>query len=144
VLREPSTRPLIFVAGATGFAPAKSLLEQAFRDGIDRPMHLYWGVRRPEELYMRQLAEAWAIEHRNFHFVPVISEPRLSDGWQGRTGLVHDAILQDFPDLSGHLVYACGSVRMVQAARPAFIAQGLSEDACFSDAFTPAAGSQPS
>jgi len=139
VLREPSPRPLIFVAGATGFAPVKSLLQQAFREGIGKPMHLYWGVRRPDELYMRQLAESWAIEHPNFHFVPVISEPRAGDGWSGRTGLVHEAILHDFPDLSGHLVYACGSVRMVQAARPAFIAQGLSDDACFADAFTPAA-----
>ncbi|HET7525288.1 MAG TPA: FAD-binding oxidoreductase, partial [Burkholderiaceae bacterium] len=139
VLREPSPRPLIFVAGATGFAPVKSLLEQAFRSGIGKPMHLYWGVRQPEELYMRQLAESWAAEHPNFRFVPVISEPQPGDGWTGRTGLVHEAILHDFPDLSGHLVYACGSVRMVQAARPAFIAQGLSEDACFSDAFTPAA-----
>jgi NAD(P)H-flavin reductase/ferredoxin len=143
VLREPSPRPLIFVAGATGFAPVKSLLEQAFRAGIAKPMHLYWGVRRPEDLYLRQLAEAWALEHRNFHFVPVISEPQPGDGWQGRTGLVHDAILQDFPDLSGHLVYACGSVRMVQAARPAFVAQGLSEDACFADAFTPATSAAP-
>lgn len=139
VLREPSPRPLIFVAGATGFAPVKSLLEQAFRDGIAKPMHLYWGVRRPEDLYLRALAERWAAEHPNFHFVPVISEPQPGDGWSGRTGLVHEAILQDFPDLSGHLVYACGSVRMVQAARPAFVTHGLSEDACFSDAFTPAA-----
>ena len=141
VLREPSPRPLIFVAGATGFAPVKSLLEEAFRAGIAKPMHLYWGVRRPEDLYMRQLAEAWTLEHRNFHFVPVISEPQPGDGWTGRTGLVHEAILQDFPDLSGHLVYACGSVRMVEVARPAFVAHGLSDDACFSDAFTPAAAS---
>jgi len=141
VLREPSPRPLIFVAGATGFAPVKSLLEEAFRSGLNKPMHLYWGVRRPEELYLRSLAEGWALEHANFHFVPVISEPQPGDRWRGRTGLVHEAILQDFPDLSGHLVYACGSLRMVQAARPAFIAQGLSEEACFSDAFTPAAAS---
>jgi len=139
VLREPSPRPLIFVAGATGFAPVKSLLEQAFRAGIKKPIHFYWGVRRPEDLYLRTLAEGWAREHPQFHFVPVISEPRPGDGWSGRTGLVHEAILHDFPDLSGHLVYACGSVRMVQAAKPAFVAQGLSDEMCFSDAFTPAA-----
>ncbi|MCG3190692.1 MAG: CDP-6-deoxy-L-threo-D-glycero-4-hexulose-3-dehydrase reductase [Burkholderiaceae bacterium] len=138
VLREPSPRPIIFVAGATGFAPAKSLLEQAFQNGIRKPMHLYWGVRRPDDLYMRTLAEDWARVHPQFHFVPVISEPRPGDGWTGRTGLVHEAILHDFPDLSGHLVYACGSVRMVQAAKPAFIAQGLSDEMCFSDAFTAA------
>lgn len=140
VLREPSPRPLIFVAGATGFAPVKSLLEEAFRNGLGKQMHFYWGVRRPQDLYMRELPEQWAREHANFHFVPVISEPQPGDGWQGRTGLVHEAILKDFPDMSGHLVYACGSLRMVEAAKPAFMAQGLGEDACFSDAFTPAAG----
>jgi CDP-4-dehydro-6-deoxyglucose reductase, E3 len=48
---------------------------------------------------------------------------------------VHEAILQDFPDLSGHQVYACGSVAMVEAATPAFRGQGMSQDDCFSDAF---------
>ncbi len=138
VLHEPSPKPVIFVAGATGFAPVKSLLEEAFRIGLEKPLHFYWGVRRPEDLYLRELPESWAREHANFHFVPVISEPAPDDHWSGRTGLVHEAILQDFPDLSGHQVYACGSLRMVDAARPAFVAQGLHEDACFSDAFTPA------
>jgi len=138
VLRRPSSKPLIFVAGATGFAPVKSLLEQAFRDRMSQPLHFYWGVRRPEDFYLRALPEAWAREHPNFHFVPVVSEPQPGDGWSGRTGLVHEAILRDFPDLSGHLVYACGSVKMVQAARPAFLQQGLGDDACFYDAFTPA------
>jgi NAD(P)H-flavin reductase len=138
VLRQPNVKPLIFVAGATGFAPVKSLLEQAFRDHLNQPLHFYWGVRRPQDFYLRALPEGWAREHPNFHFVPVVSEPRAGDGWSGRTGLVHEAILRDFPDLSGHLVYACGSVKMVQAARPAFLQQGLADDACFSDAFTPA------
>jgi len=71
--------------------------------------------------------------------VPVLSEPAEEEHWEGRTGLVHEAILADHPDLSGYGVYACGSVRMVEAARPAFVAQGLSEDACYSDAFVPAA-----
>jgi len=129
---------MIFVAGATGFAPVKSLLEQAFRDGIKRPLHFYWGVRHAQDFYHFDLPPQWAREHTNFHFVPVVSEPAPGDGWTGRIGLVHEAILHDFPDLSGHLVYACGSVKMVEAARPAFIAHGLDEDACMSDAFTPA------
>jgi len=137
VLHEPSEKPLIFVAGATGFAPVKSLLEQAFRMGIERPMYFYWGVRRPRDLYLLDLPRQWEREHPNFHFVPVASEPLPEDDWQGRTGFVHEAILADFPDLRGFSVYACGSVRMVQAARPAFVAQGLHEDACYSDAFTP-------
>lgn len=137
VLHEPSEKPLIFVAGATGFAPVKSLLEQAFRMGIERPLYFYWGVRRPRDLYLLDLPRQWERERSNFRFVPVASEPLPEDDWHGRTGFVHEAILADFPDLRGFGVYACGSVRMVQAARPAFVAQGLHEDACYSDAFTP-------
>ncbi|HWQ37975.1 MAG TPA: 2Fe-2S iron-sulfur cluster-binding protein [Burkholderiales bacterium] len=138
VLNEESPRPVIFVAGATGFAPVKSMLEDAFRKNVRRPMVLYWGVRSREDLYMAELPERWAREHPNFSFVPVLSEPKPEDHWRGRTGLVHEAILQDFPTLKGYEVYACGSMQMVEAAHPEFIARGLSEDACFSDAFTPA------
>jgi NAD(P)H-flavin reductase/ferredoxin len=137
ILHEPTDKPLIFVAGATGFAPVKSLLEQAFRLGIARPLHLYWGVRQRRDLYLAELPERWAREHANFRFVPVLSDARPEDDWQGRTGLVHQAILADFPNLSGCAIYACGSVQMIQTAKPAFVAQGLAEDFCFSDAFTP-------
>jgi NAD(P)H-flavin reductase/ferredoxin len=78
-LHEPSAKPLIFVAGATGFAPVKSLLEQAFRLGITRPLYLYWGVRRRRDLYMAGLPERWAREHANFRFVPVLSDPTAED-----------------------------------------------------------------
>jgi len=134
-LREDSEKPMIFVAGSTGFAPVKSMLEYAFGRGMKRRMLLYWGVRRPEDLYLRELPEKWAREHPNFGFVPVISEPKPQDAWQGRTGFVHQAILADFPDLGGYQVYACGSAAMVQAAHPAFSAHGLGPDDCFSDAF---------
>jgi NAD(P)H-flavin reductase len=134
-LREDSTKPIIFVAGATGFAPVKSMLEQAFQSDLKRDMILYWGVRSRRDLYLGKLAEQWAREHSNFRFVPVLSEPRPEDEWAGRTGLVHEAILADFPDLSAHQVYACGSVQMVQAAYPAFVKQGIASDDCFSDAF---------
>jgi NAD(P)H-flavin reductase/ferredoxin len=140
VLHEPSDKPLIFVAGATGFAPVKSLLEQSFVLGIERPLYLYWGVRHRRDFYLIDLPQRWSREHANFHFVPVLSEPEPEDRWEGRTGLVHEAILADFPDLSGFSVYACGSVNMVNAARPAMLAQGLAGDACFSDAFLPAKG----
>ena len=140
-LRE-SSRPIIFVAGATGFAPVKSLLEYAFETGMQRRMYLYWGVRRPGDLYLQELVQRWTREHANFTYVPVISEPKPEDQWHGRTGLVHEAILQDFPDLSGYEIYTCGSVKMVETARPAFVAQGLHEDACFADAFSPA-GARP-
>lgn len=136
-LRE-SDRPILFVAGATGFAPIKSIVEDAFDRGIQRPMELYWGVRQRDDLYLLDLAERWQREHPNFRVVPVISEGAPGDGWEGRRGLVHEAMLADHPDLRGCEVYACGSVRMVEAAVPAMLAQGLSEEFCFSDAFVPA------
>ena len=137
-LRE-STHSILFIAGATGFAPIKSIVEDAFERGVQRPMRLYWGVRQRKDLYLLALCEQWARDHSNFTVVPVVSEPTEGDGWTGRTGLVHEAMLADFADLSGNEVYLCGSVKMVETAVPAFIAQGLGEDACFSDAFVMAA-----
>jgi CDP-4-dehydro-6-deoxyglucose reductase len=134
-LREDGDKPIIFVAGATGFAPVKSMLEHAFHVGVQRKMILYWGVRSRKDLYLSDLPREWEAQHSNFTFVPVLSEPRPDDGWDGRTGLVHEAILQDYPDLSSYQLYACGSVKMVEAAHPAFSAHGLSQDDCFSDAF---------
>ena len=134
-LREDSDKPMIFVAGATGFAPVKSMLEYAFQRGMRREMRLYWGVRSVKDLYLGALPRQWASEHAHFKFVPVLSDPDPQDRWEGRTGLVHQAILEDFPDLAGYQVYACGSVAMVQAAHPAFRAHGLAQDDCFSDAF---------
>ncbi|MCW5657189.1 MAG: 2Fe-2S iron-sulfur cluster binding domain-containing protein [Burkholderiaceae bacterium] len=136
-----SDAPILMVAGATGFAPIKSIVEDAFHRGIRRPIWLYWGVRRRADLYMLELALQWQSQHPNFQVVPVLSEATAEDAWTGRRGLVHEAMLADFPDLRGHEVYVCGSVKMVDAAVPAFVAQGLSEDACFSDAFLPVMGS---
>ena len=132
-----STRPILFVAGATGFAPIKSIVEDAFHRGVHRPMVLYWGVRQKQDLYMLDLAQRWEHEHANFRMVPVLSEPQPEDAWAGRTGLVHEAMLADFADLTGFEVYVCGSVKMVEAAVPAFIAQGLGDGFCFTDAFLP-------
>jgi CDP-4-dehydro-6-deoxyglucose reductase, E3 len=129
--------PILLVAAATGFAPVKSIVEDALQRSMTRPMHLYWGVRRPDDLYLLDLPESWKGKHPHFRFVPVVSESQPEDGWQGRTGLVHEALLADFPDLAGHEVYVCGSVRMVEASVPAFLSRGLDEQACFSDAFIP-------
>jgi NAD(P)H-flavin reductase len=134
-LREDSEKPIIFVAGSTGFAPVKSMVEHALRRGMRRKMILYWGVRRLKDLYLASLPRQWQREHDNFEFIPVLSEPAAEEQWQGRTGLVHEAIIADFPDLAGYQVYACGSVGMVEAAYPAFKAHGLQQDDCFSDAF---------
>jgi CDP-4-dehydro-6-deoxyglucose reductase, E3 len=130
-------KPILFVAGATGFAPVKSILEDAFHRGIQRPLHLYWGVRERNDLYMIDLVGRWQREHANFTVTPVLSG--ADNGWPGRRGLVHEAMLADNPDLSGYEVYVCGSVQMVDTAVPAFLIHGLSEEACVSDAFLPSA-----
>jgi NAD(P)H-flavin reductase/ferredoxin len=132
-----SERPILFVAGATGFAPIKSILQEAFRRGVRRPMALYWGVRTAGDLYLLDTLEAWQREHAHFRFVPVLSDAGDDASWTGRRGFVHEALLADHPDLKGYEVYACGSVRMVEAAVPDFLAHGLAEPFCFSDAFTP-------
>jgi NAD(P)H-flavin reductase/ferredoxin len=139
-LRE-SERPIVFVAGATGFAPVKSMVEDAFHRGLKRPIYLYWGVRKLADLYLPDLPAGWAKEHENFHFIPVLSDAAPEDNWSGRTGLVHEAILEDFPDLRGKEIYACGSVKMVEAIFPSLKTQGAEEGMCFSDAFTVSARS---
>jgi CDP-4-dehydro-6-deoxyglucose reductase len=136
-LREDSDKPIVFVASGTGFAPIKAVIEHMFRKAIARPATLYWGGRRPRDLYMNALAEKWAAEHSGFRYVPVISDALPEDGWRGRTGFVHRAVMEDFPDLSGHQVYACGVPVMVDAARKDFVsACGLPEEEFYADSFT--------
>jgi len=141
-LREESDKPIVFVASGTGFAPIKSILEYAFRKGVNkqRKMVLYWGARRPKDLYLNDLPVQWAKEQENFTYVPVISEALAEDAWTGRTGFVHRAVMQDFPDLSGYQVYACGVSVMVDAARNDFTGQcALPLEEFYADSFTTAA-----
>jgi len=134
-LREDTDKPIIFIAGGTGFAPVKAIIEHALHTGIERPMQLYWGARKLADLYQLELARQW--EERGIRFTPVLSEPQPEDHWHGRTGLVHQAVLDDHADLSGYEVYACGTPAMVEAAHRDFTGQrSLPEDAFFSDAFT--------
>ena len=133
VLDEDSPRPMIFMGGGTGFAPLKGQIEQAFEAEIDRPMHLYWGVRSRRDLYLPDLPRQWAREHPNFTFVPVLSEPDAD--WDGRSGWVHDAVLADFPDLSGFDLYMAGPPPMVNAAREAFSAAGMPPGQMHYDSF---------
>lgn len=132
-LDETSARPMIFMGGGTGFAPLKGQIEQAFEAGVDRPMYLYWGVRAKRDIYLRELPEGWARDHDNFSFVPVLSEPDAD--WDGRRGWVHDAVLQDFPDLSGYDLYMAGPPPMVSAGREAFLAAGMPAEQMHYDSF---------
>ncbi|MBP6899761.1 MAG: CDP-6-deoxy-delta-3,4-glucoseen reductase [Burkholderiaceae bacterium] len=135
-LRE-GDKPMVLLASGTGFAPIKALIEQMQAQGIGRPAVLYWGARRPSDLYLHDWALQAAAALPNLRYVPVLSEPTADDAWGGRTGFVHQAVMADLPDLSGHEVYACGVPVMVEAAQRDFTARcGLPAEAFFADAFT--------
>jgi CDP-4-dehydro-6-deoxyglucose reductase len=135
-LREESDKPIIFVAGGTGFAPIKAMLAHLFHHGTEREIVLYWGARARKDLYMPDLPSQWQQAHANFTFIPVLSEPRADDRWPGRTGFVHQAVLDDFRDLSGYQVYACGAPAMIDAARASFTGtRRLPPDEFFADSF---------
>lgn len=135
-LREESTKPVILLAGGTGFAPIKAMIEHAIHAHMTRPMEIYWGARNRAGLYLPDLPRQWAAAHSHMRFVPVLSEATQQDAWQGRTGLVHRAVLEDHPDLAAWQVYACGAPAMIDAARAGFAAHGLPAEEFFADAFT--------
>ena len=136
-LREESPKPMILLASGTGLAPIKAIVEHLRFKAIDRPAVLYWGCRSRADLYLHDWALQAAADFAPLHYVPVLSEPRPEDGWQGRTGLVHEAVMADWPDLSGHQVYACGAPVMVEAAQRDFVAHcGLPPDEFYADSFT--------
>jgi CDP-4-dehydro-6-deoxyglucose reductase len=141
-LREDSQKPAIFVAGGTGFAPVKGIIEHMLHNNIQREIILYRGARQLQDLYMHDLCEKWAEFTPHLTYIPVISEPE-EVSWQGRTGLVHEAVLADHKDLSGFQAYVCGAPGMCEVAHHSFVAQGLSPDEFFSDAFTFAAVPKP-
>jgi len=136
-LREDSDKPIVLLASGTGFAPIKALIEHMRFKAIDRPAVLYWGGRRPEDLYMDGWMHERLAEMPNLRYVPVVSNAVPEDNWTGRTGFVHRAVLEDIPDLSGHQVYACGAPVVVDSARHDYVAEaGLPEEEFFADAFT--------
>ncbi len=122
-LREDSKKPIIFVAAGTGFAPIKSIVEQMQLKKIQRPIHLYWGGRRPSDLYLNELCQSWTRDIPNFKYIPVVSDALPEDRWTGRAGFVHQAVIADHSDLSPYQVYACGAPVMVNAARQDFSSQ---------------------
>lgn len=136
-LREDSTAPIVFLASGTGLAPIKAVIEHMQDKGIVRPSVLYWGARKRADLYLHEWAEQAADALPWLTYVPVLSEPQPDDAWTGRTGFVHQAVMADFPDLSGHQVYACGAPVMVDSAQRDFTARcALPADAFFADSFT--------
>jgi CDP-4-dehydro-6-deoxyglucose reductase len=132
VPREDSERPMIFMAGGTGFAPVKAIVEDFLALGTRRPMRIYWGARQRGDLYLRTLAEGWQRDAHDLKFIPVLSE---AGDTGAREGLVHDAVLTDHPDLSGHDLYMSGPPAMIDIARHRFVDAGLPEDRLYYDSF---------
>jgi CDP-4-dehydro-6-deoxyglucose reductase len=136
-LREDSSKPILLLASGTGFAPIKAIVEQMLLLKSPRTMVLYWGGRRPQDLYMDQLCRTWEATLPNFRYVPVVSDAQTADQWTGRAGLVHRAAMADLPDMSGYQVYACGAPGMIDAARTDFVQScSLPESEFYADAFT--------
>lgn len=138
-LREDTQKPIVLLASGTGFAPIKAILEHMQHKAINRAVFLYWGGRRPSDLYLNDWVLAQAAHMPQLRYIPVISNATEQDQWQGRTGFVHAAVVQDIPDLSGYEVYACGAPIVVESAKRDYMAAGLPEEAFFADSFTSAA-----
>ncbi|TAL64573.1 MAG: 2Fe-2S iron-sulfur cluster binding domain-containing protein [Legionella sp.] len=127
-----ATNPIIFLAGGTGFAPIKAMVEDLLKNKIERTLHIYWGMTNSRNFYT-DIVSNWAEQYSSVHYVPVVSE--VDKHWDGRRGLVHKAVLEDFPDLSSYHVYACGAPLMINDAKETFISQGLKESNFFADVF---------
>lgn len=135
VPREDSEHPVILVAGGTGFAPVKALIEHFLHLGTRRPLHLYWGARTAADLYLRALPERWAREVPTLDFVPVVSDPNEAAQAGLRAGFVHETVLEDWPDLSDFDVYMCGPPALIDAGRRSFDEAGLPEERLYFDSF---------
>lgn len=131
---EKSDRPMIMIAGGTGFAPIKSLIEHALKIKDTRPIKFYWGVRTEADLYMNDLAQEWANNNEHIDYIPVLSDNK-DPNWAGKTGFVHEAVLADFNDIAAFDVYTCGPPPMINAVVESLPAIGLNKDRIFSDSF---------
>lgn len=127
---QPAHSPILFVAGGTGFAPMKALLDELLRQNVEVPMHFYWGARHADELYMHETMQDLERQHANLLYIPVVSEE--DETWQGLTGLVHEQVLKDYTSLESKTVYICGPWPMVQTAKADFANMGLAADALIS------------
>lgn len=135
-LREENELSMIMLASGTGFAPIKSILTTLAERKSAREIVLYWGGRRKDDLYDVESIEELKKDLPNLKFIPVLSDSSAADDWQGRTGFVHKAVMQDHPDMCKHQVYACGVPVMVESARTDFTALcSLNSENFYADSF---------
>ncbi|WP_213995204.1 NAD(P)H-flavin reductase [Arsukibacterium sp.] len=132
-LRQDSKRPVILLAGGTGFSYVYAIAQALSAANTSQPVFLYWGVRHAEALYYQKELQQWASQHKQFRFIPVVQQPGTA--WQGRTGLVHEAVLADFVSLEAYDIYIAGPFAMAGVAREAFAEQGAHREHMFADAF---------
>lgn len=128
-------RPLLLVAGGTGFAPVKSILRQIFEAGPDRNTHLFWGARTQADLYERAWVGELQRRHPSLQFTGVLSADSAAPASGWRQGWVHDEVLRRYPDLAAYEVYAAGPPQMIAAIRTTFAAAGLPAERLFFDSF---------
>jgi len=131
--QEDSQRDIILMAGGTGFAPIKGIIEHLLEEKETRPIHLYWGARSEADLYLNKMAETWAVENENIHYTPVLSE--ADNSWSGKTGYVHETVLSDFADLNPYDIYVCGPPAMIMAAKEQFQTKGMDMGSFYFDSF---------
>ena len=135
VPREGGDRPIILMAGGTGFAPIKAIVEHLIERHTHRALHIYWGARHVSDLYLDALCQQWQADHANLRYTPVLSEASKLERNQFRSGPVHEAVLKDFPDLARFDIYMSGPPPMIEAGRRAFAAANLPEDRLYYDSF---------
>ncbi len=131
--RADSERPVILLAGGTGFSYIYSIAQTIAAANIDRPVFIYWGVREPGALYHFDVMQQWAAQNSKYRFIPVVQH--ADDNWQGRSGLVHEAVLSDFVSLEAYDIYVAGPFAMAGVVRSAFAEQGAQREHMFADAF---------
>jgi len=131
--REESTKPIILLAGGTGFSYIHSIASAIAKAGVKRPVQLYWGLRHPQAAYAEAELQAWQAAHPEYQLHIVVQEP--GDAWTGRSGFVHQAVLDDHADLAGFDIYIAGPFAMVGVVRDAFLAQGAVRTQMYADAF---------
>jgi aquacobalamin reductase/NAD(P)H-flavin reductase len=135
-LREDDeARPLILIAGGTGFSYVRSILLTALARNPDRDITIYWGGREEKHLYDLSELEALSVTHPNLRVEAVVEQPE--EGWRGRTGTVLTAVLQDYGTLAEHDIYIAGRFEMAKIARELFCNErNAREDRLFGDAFS--------
>ena len=135
-ITDAPNHPLILIAASTGVTQMKSIIEHLAQTGFEQPVYLYWGVLADSDFYLNELCETWVKNYDDFQFVPVVSETDNAPAWQGRKGLVGEAVLKDFQDLTNLTIVVSGSPGMVYATYDAFIAAGMPPTNMKSDIFS--------